>query len=95
MTMAATIRDKLTAAFAPTALAVKDESALHAGHSGAQPGGETHFRARLVSDAFEGLSRVERPRRIYAALDAELKAQVHALALITLTPAEAVSRGSL
>ncbi len=95
MTMAATIRDKLTAAFAPTALEVKDESALHAGHSGAQPGGETHFRVRIVSDAFEGLSRVERQRRIYAALDAELKAQVHALSLITLTPAEAVSRGSL
>lgn len=93
MTMAETIRDKLTAAFAPASLDVKDESAMHAGHSGAQPGGETHFRVRIVSDAFAGLSRVERQRRIYAALDVELKAQVHALALTTLTPAEAASRG--
>jgi BolA protein len=94
MTMADTIREKLNAAFAPVELDVRDESTLHAGHAGARPGGETHFRVRIVSDGFEGQSRVERQRRIYAALDAELKAQVHALALTTLTPSEAASRGS-
>ena len=92
MSMADTLRDKLTAAFAPTVMEVMDESAMHAGHAGAQPGGETHFRVRIVSAAFEGLSRVDRQRRIYAVLDAELKAQVHALALSALTPAEAASR---
>ena len=92
MTMAETIQSKLTAAFAPVVLDVKDESAMHAGHSGARPGGETHFRVRIVSDAFEGLNRVERQRRIYAALEAELKSQVHALALTALTPSEAASR---
>ena len=68
MTVAETIREKLTAAFAPAALSVEDESAKHAGHAGARPGGETHFNVRIVSDAFEGVSRVERQRRVYAAL---------------------------
>jgi BolA protein len=90
--MAQTIRDKLTAAFSPLALEVKDESAMHAGHTGARPGGETHFRVRVVSEAFQGQSRVERQRRVYAALDAEMKSGIHALALSALTPAEAASR---
>src|ERR1700754_760860 len=88
MTMSETIRDKLTAAFAPEALDVADDSAKHAGHAGARPGGETHFSVRIVSNAFEGLSRVERQRRVYAALAEEMKARVHALSLTTLTPAE-------
>ena len=88
MTMTDIIRDKLTAAFAPEALDVADDSAKHAGHAGARPGGETHFSVRIVSNAFAGLSRVERQRRVYAALADELKASVHALSLTTLTPAE-------
>lgn len=94
MGMAATLRDKLTAAFSPAALEVKDESAMHAGHSGSRPGGESHFRVLIVSTAFDGMSRVERQRRIHAVLDTELKGQVHALALSALTPDEAASRGS-
>jgi len=86
--MVETIRDKLTAAFAPAALDVVDESARHEGHAGARPGGETHFAVRIVSNAFEGLSRVERQRRVYACLADELKARVHALSLTVLTPAE-------
>ncbi len=86
--MADTMREKLTAAFAPEALEIVDESSKHAGHSGARPGGETHFNVRIVSKAFEGVSRVERQRRIYATLAEELKARVHALSLTTLTPAE-------
>jgi len=89
MTMAETIREKLTAALAPVAVEVVDESARHAGHAGSRPGGETHFNVRIVSAAFEGLSRVERQRRVYAALADELKARVHALSLTTLTPGEA------
>jgi len=88
MTMADTIRAKLTATFMPDALDVEDESAKHAGHSGARPGGETHFNVRIVSKAFEGVSRVERQRRVYAALADELKTRIHALSLTTLTPAE-------
>ena len=89
MTVAATIREKLTAAFAPDELLVEDESAKHARHSGARPSGQTHFNVRIVARAFEGLSRVERQRRVYAALSGELKpGGVHALSLTTLTPAE-------
>ena len=89
MVVAETIRQKLTAAFAPEALSVTDESAHHAGHAGAQPGGETHFNVRIVSAQFTGLTRVERQRRIYAALEAEFRAGLHALSLKALTPAEA------
>jgi BolA protein len=93
MTVADTMRQKLTAAFAPQVLEVRDESARHAGHAGAtrEDGshGETHFHVRLVSAAFEGLSRVERQRRNHAVLEQELKATVHALSLALLTPSEA------
>jgi BolA protein len=84
-----TIREKLAAAFAPAELSVTDESALHEGHAGAQPGGETHFRVRIVASAFDGLSRVDRQRQVYAALGDAMKDRIHALALTTLTPAEA------
>ncbi|HUB86002.1 MAG TPA: BolA family protein [Rhizomicrobium sp.] len=89
MTMAQTIHEKLTAAFAPKELTVDDESARHAGHSGSRPGGETHFHVRIVTEAFTGVGRVERQRRVYAALAEELRGSVHALSLTTLTPAEA------
>ena len=93
--MAATIRDKLMSAFAPSLLEVVDESARHAGHAGATRGdgsqGETHFQVRLVSAVFEGVPRVERQRRVYAALADELAGPVHALSLKALTPAEAGS----
>lgn len=88
MTASDTIAQKLTAAFLPRELTVEDESAKHTGHSGSKPGGETHFRVRIVSTAFEGLGRVERQRRVYAALADEMKTHVHALSLTTLTPAE-------
>jgi len=88
MRVASTIETKLKSAFAPTRLVVEDESHRHEGHAGARPGGETHFRVEVVSRAFRGLSRVERQRRIYGVLDAELKDRVHALALRALTPEE-------
>jgi BolA protein len=88
MSMAETIQRKLSAAFAPSELTVVDDSARHEGHAGYRPGGETHFSVRLVSPAFEGLSRVERQRRVYAALTEEMKTQIHALALVTLAPGE-------
>ena len=87
--VADTIRRKLEGAFRPSTLIVEDESARHAGHAGAREGGESHFRVRIVSTAFAGLSRVDRHKRVYEALAAELQDRVHALALITLTPDEA------
>jgi BolA protein len=91
MSVAQTIREKLTAAFAPAHLVVEDESAKHHGHAGALPGGETHFGVVIVSSAFEGLSRVERQRRVYAALSDEMRGRVHALSLKAQTPAEAAA----
>ncbi len=87
--VAARLRAKLESAFAPVALDVEDESARHAGHAGARPGGETHFRVRIVSSAFAGVTRVERQRKVYQALADEITGGVHALAVTTLTPEEA------
>lgn len=89
MTMKDNITTKLTEAFAPKALTVTDESHLHEGHMGHRPGGETHFRVYIVSDAFEGKSRVERHRMINTLLAAELAGSVHALALKAVTAGEA------
>jgi len=83
------LRQKFQAAFSPGELVVEDESARHAGHSGASEGGESHFRVRIVSASFAGLSRVERQRQVYAAAADEIAAGLHALALTTLTPEEA------
>ena len=89
MRVATTIKEKLTGAFAPERLDIVDESHLHAGHTGARPEGESHFRVEIVAAAFDGKSRVERQRMVYATLSEELKTDVHALALKTLTLAEA------
>jgi BolA protein len=89
MKVKAALDAKLRRAFAPLELDILDESARHAGHAGARPEGESHFRVRIVSDCFEGLSRVERQRRVHAALAHELATQIHALSLTAITPAEA------
>ena len=70
-------------------MSITDESHLHAGHIGARPEGETHFRVDIVSAAFGGISRVERQRMIYRGLAEELSDRVHALALQVRTPQEA------
>ena len=82
------IINKLREAFAPESLDVVDESHLHEGHAGHRPGGETHFRLYIVSQAFEGKSRIERHRMINATLETELKGSVHALAISAKAPAE-------
>ncbi len=89
MTVAKTIQQKLTTRLAPARLDITDESHLHAGHAGARPGGESHFRVEIVSVAFEGMNRVARQRLVYDILSDELAAGLHALALKTLTPVEA------
>lgn len=73
----------------PTALAVIDDSAKHAGHAGARPGGETHFTVRIVSDAFAGKNAVARHRMVYAALKPLLDAGLHALVIEAKAPGEA------
>jgi BolA protein len=81
------IRERLTAAFAPEALEIEDESHLHAGHAGARDG-RGHFRVLIVASAFSGLNRVQRHRLIYDALGPLMKSDIHALALQIYGPDE-------
>jgi len=82
------IEAQLRAALRPTALTVVDDSAQHAGHSGARAGGESHFTVMVESEAFIGLGRVARQRLVYRALAEALAGPVHALALVTRAPGE-------
>lgn len=79
MSMADRIRTKLTERFAPLHLEVIDESHRHHGHAGWQEGGETHFRVRIATRDFDGLSRIAQHRAVMNTLDEELKERVHAL----------------
>ena len=82
------ITKKLTEAFTPESLKVLDESHKHEGHAGHRPGGQTHFRVYIVSEAFKGKSRIERHRMINQLLSAELNDDVHALAIHAAAPSE-------
>lgn len=82
MPMQSKLEEKLAAAFAPEHLQVINESHLHAGHHAGFDGtGETHFRVKIVSQAFNGKSRLERHRAINALLADELNGGIHALAI--------------
>jgi len=81
------IETRLRDALAASHVDVADESHLHAGHAGAASGGG-HFRVAIVSERFAGLSRVARQRLVYDALAAEMKHEIHALAMQTFTPEE-------
>ena len=80
------IEEKLRSQFTPAALEVIDESHLHAGHVGARPEGETHFRVKIAADTFRGQSRVASHRMVNEALAEELSGPVHALAITASAP---------
>jgi BolA protein len=86
MSVAETMRRKLTEALQPTHLVITDDSHRHAGHAGARADGESHFTVEITSAMFAGKSRVERQRMVYGILAAELKERVHALALKLSAP---------
>ncbi len=92
MSVADTIRHKLTERLAPARLDIIDELHHHAGHAGARPEGETHFAVTIVSAAFAGQGRVARQRLVYQILAEELATHVHALSLTTLAPEEVPAR---
>lgn len=82
---AADLDATLRAVLQPSALEVIDESASHAGHSGAGVEGYgTHFRVRIGSPLFDGKSRVARHRLVYDALHFFIARGVHAIAIETL-----------
>ena len=79
---ASTIEQTLLAALQPTQLDVFDESAAHAGHSGANAEGHgTHFRVRIASPAFAGKTRIAKHRLVYEALQIFIDQGLHALAI--------------
>jgi len=84
---AATIKQILVEAFAPTELLVKDQSHLHAGHAGAQEG-KGHFDVKIVSDRFAGQSRIARHRMIYDALGSFIDSDIHALQIKAVSPSD-------
>ena len=97
MSIQSGIETKLNAAIRPERLEVINESHLHAGHHHSGPGhdsgtfdgsGETHFRVRIVSAAFAGMSRIERHRCVNELLASEIEAGLHALAIEPAAPGE-------
>jgi BolA protein len=78
---------RLIETFAPTRILVEDESARHAGHAGAASGGG-HYRIELISTAFQGKNRLARHRLVYDCLHDMMQHDIHALAIVTRTPAE-------
>ena len=80
------IRQTLIDALQPEKIEIIDESNLHAGHSGARPEGETHFRIEIVASKFVAMNRVERQRLIHSLLADEFAAGLHALSIKALAP---------
>jgi BolA protein len=87
MSVAARIREQL-AALDPVSLDLVDESAQHAGHAGAAPGGQTHWRLSIVSPRFAGQPTVARHRMVYEALGGLMQHPIHALAISARSPEE-------
>ena len=85
---AARLEAIVTQAFSPTLVRVEDDSARHAGHAGARPGGQTHYNLLIVSQAFRGMARLARSRAVHAALAGEFADGMHALSLTLRTPEE-------
>jgi BolA protein len=79
------LREKLVARFAPVDLVIEDESHRHAGHRGAASG-HGHYRIRIVSESFRGMTPLARHRLVYEALDDMLKTDIHALVIEALPP---------
>jgi BolA protein len=75
------MRKRLSDTFAPSILEIEDQSHLHQGHSGAAPGGETHYAVRIRSPALAALNRLGRHRAVNEALADEFSRGLHALAL--------------
>jgi BolA protein len=87
MTVADEIRKRL-GALSPARLDLLDESAKHAGHAGAAPGGNTHWKLTIVSAAFAGNPTVARHRMIYQALGDLMQNPIHALSISARAPGE-------
>ncbi|CAM9165524.1 unnamed protein product [Hapterophycus canaliculatus] len=88
MSLQALIEEKMRAELAPSHLDVINESGGH-GNSG----GESHFKVIVVSDKFDGKPLLARHRMVNAALREELVEDIHALSMVTRTPAQWAAEG--
>jgi stress-induced morphogen len=72
----------------PTADDVKAriEATIPGATADVQSPDDVHFNARVVAEAFAGLSRIEQHRLVYSAFEGELGGAIHALQLKTETP---------
>ena len=86
--VATQIIERLNAALSPTRLDLEDQSHQHIGHAGHDPRGESHFALTIESPDFEGLNRVDRQRKVYAALGELMRERVHALTIRAIAPGE-------
>ena len=83
------IENKLKSQFSPLHIEVVNESHMH----NVPAGSESHFKVVLVSETFDGKPLIQRHRAVNSSLDAEIKGQIHALALHTMTPDEWFDKG--
>lgn len=81
------VKEKLTAALAPTHIEITDESYKHANHAGARAGGG-HFTVTIVSSQFTGKNLMQRHRMVYAAVGELMNTAIHALSIKAQTPEE-------
>ena len=84
------IRTLLAGEFSPLHLDVIDDSARHAGHAGAR-GGAGHYRVRILSERFRGLSVLARHRLVYETLRDLIPDEIHALSIEADAPGERAS----
>lgn len=86
--VAAEIVRRLEAALSPTRIELDNQSDHHRGHAGHDGSGESHFALLIASPLFDGMSRVQRQRAVYAALGDLMESRVHALSIRALAPGE-------
>jgi intracellular septation protein len=79
------LRQRLQSTLSPSQLEIEDESHLHEGHAGAA-GGQSHFRVRIIAEAFRGIPTVARHRLVYAAVGDLMQTDIHALAIDARPP---------
>lgn len=78
------LREKISAKLAPSYLELDNESDSHSG----PPGRESHFRAVIVSEQFQGLMPLKRHQLVYALAKEEMAGPIHAFSVHAYTPAE-------
>ncbi|MEP2737213.1 MAG: BolA family protein [Erythrobacter sp.] len=87
-TMADEMSKLLTEAFAPTTLEIINDSGQHAGHSGDDGSGESHFTIVIEAAAFADMNRLKRQRAVIAALGDIVGERVHAVAIKASAPGQ-------